>query len=107
MGTTEAVALDVRDGRSIDSWWAVSDHALMFLQFPRALDRIGNMTMDEKLEFLRRSTESLHTGCQELHATAVEQGRQIMAEARRSQRREWAIFAAMVKATTSKRWTRC
>lgn len=53
------------------------------------------MTMDEKLEFLRQSTESLHASCQELHATAVEQGRQIMAEARRSQRREWAMLTAM------------
>lgn len=35
------------------------------------------MTIDERLEFLRQSTESLHASCQELHATAAAQQDQI------------------------------
>ena len=31
------------------------------------------MTIDERLEFLRQSTESLHASCQELHATVARQ----------------------------------
>lgn len=31
------------------------------------------MTIDERLEFLRQSTESLHATCQELHATIAEE----------------------------------
>ena len=34
------------------------------------------MNMDELLEFLRQSTESLHTNVQELSAAIAEQGRQ-------------------------------
>jgi len=34
------------------------------------------MNIDERLEFLRQSTESLHDSVQELHATVAEQGRQ-------------------------------
>jgi hypothetical protein len=31
------------------------------------------MTIDERLEFLRQSTESLHATCQELHAAIAEE----------------------------------
>ena len=37
------------------------------------------MTIDERLEFLVESTESLHVACQELHATVAEHARQIEA----------------------------
>ena len=37
------------------------------------------MTIDERLEFLRQSTESLHASCQELHAAAAEHTRQLEA----------------------------
>jgi hypothetical protein len=40
------------------------------------------MTIDERLEFLFRSTESLHASCQELHATAVEHTRQLVEHTR-------------------------
>jgi hypothetical protein len=32
-----------------------------------------DMTIDERLEFLLNSTESLHATCQELHATIAEE----------------------------------
>ena len=35
------------------------------------------MTFDERLEFLFRSSESLHASCQELHAITAEHTRQI------------------------------
>ncbi len=35
------------------------------------------MTFDERLEFLFKSTESLHASTQELHATAQEHTRQL------------------------------
>lgn len=34
-------------------------------------------SLDERLEFLLQSTESLHQSCQELHASTTEQGRQM------------------------------
>ena len=40
------------------------------------------MTLDERLEFLFRSTESLHASCQELHAAAAEHSRQIVEHTR-------------------------
>lgn len=39
------------------------------------------MTIDERLEFLVTSTESLQLSCQELHATVAEQGRKMEAQA--------------------------
>ena len=37
------------------------------------------MTIDERLEFLLHSTESLHASCQQLHAAAAEHTRQMEA----------------------------
>ena len=39
------------------------------------------MTIDERLEFLVRSTESLHATCQELHAAVAEHTRQLAIDA--------------------------
>lgn len=57
------------------------------------------MTIDERLEFLRQSTESLHATCQELHATIAreaeerkERDRQIDERERKGRR---AIIAAI------------
>ena len=44
------------------------------------------MTIDERLEFLRQSTESLHASCQELHATVARQADE--AEAQRAEAKE-------------------
>ena len=53
------------------------------------------MNMDERLEFLRQSTESLHASCQELHAAVAEQSRQIGQMVRRDERRHMAMLKAM------------
>lgn len=37
------------------------------------------MTIDERLEFLLHSTESLHASCEQLHATVAEHTRQMEA----------------------------
>lgn len=37
------------------------------------------MTIDERLEFLLHSTESLHASCEQLHATVAEHSRQMEA----------------------------
>lgn len=57
------------------------------------------MSIDERLEFLVQSTESLHANVQELHAIVAEQGRQAEArmarwDAREKQGRQ-AILRAM------------
>lgn len=39
------------------------------------------MTIDERLEFLFKSTESLHASVQELHATAQEHTKQLQIDA--------------------------
>ena len=44
------------------------------------------MTIAERLELLRHSTESLHASCQELHAAAIKHAEE-MAEFRRQQER--------------------
>lgn len=57
------------------------------------------MTIDERLEFLLQSTESLHASTQELHAAAAEHSRQIAAmEARQEARdvRESRLRIAML-----------
>jgi hypothetical protein len=46
------------------------------------------MTIDERLQFLVQSTESLHQTCQELHATVQEQGRQLR-ELDERERKHW------------------
>lgn len=43
------------------------------------------MTIDERLEFLLRSTESLHESVAELHATAQEHTRQLQEHTRQLQ----------------------
>jgi hypothetical protein len=53
------------------------------------------MDIDERLEFLMQSTESLHASCQELHATVAEQSRQIGGMAKRNERRHEALFKAL------------
>lgn len=53
---------------------------------------LGHMDIDERLEFLRQSTESLHGSCQELHAAVVEQSRQIAGLARSNERRHKALL---------------
>ena len=39
------------------------------------------MTIEERLEFLLQSSESLHASCQELHATTQEHTRQLEIDA--------------------------
>ena len=46
------------------------------------------MTIDERLQFLVQSTESLHQSCQELHATVQEQGRHLR-ELDERERKHW------------------
>jgi len=57
------------------------------------------MTIDERLEFLRQSTESLHASCQELHAAitrqAEENQRQAKAQEEKHQRMRRAILQAI------------
>ena len=55
--------------------------AAAFHELPEAAqgERKKAMTIDERLEFLVESTESLHVACQELHATVAEHARQIEA----------------------------
>lgn len=58
------------------------------------------MTIDERLQFLLQSTESLHANVQELHATVAEQSRQMEAQNTRQQAqeaREAALRHAMLK----------
>ncbi|MDQ2775893.1 MAG: hypothetical protein M3Y57_13405 [Acidobacteriota bacterium] len=43
------------------------------------------MTFDERLEFLFKSTESLHASTQELHATAQEHTRQLQEQTKQLQ----------------------
>jgi len=53
------------------------------------------MTLDERLEFLRQSTESLHDSVQELHATVAEQARRQERLDRRERRTRAALGAAI------------
>jgi hypothetical protein len=53
------------------------------------------MTIDERLEFLRQSTESLHASCQELHATAVKHAEEYKRLDDRERRSRRAIMAAI------------
>jgi len=59
-------------------------------------------TIDERLQFLLTSTESLHASCQELHAAAAEQRRQseeqsqqLNRESRRLHRLHAALLASI------------
>jgi hypothetical protein len=57
------------------------------------------MNIDERLEFLRQSTESLHASCQELHAASARQaelGRQHAEEIKRLDARERKARSAML-----------
>ena len=53
------------------------------------------MTIDERLEYLLQSTESLHGSCQELHATAARQSEQIAADHAASERRHNALMKGL------------
>ena len=55
------------------------------------------MTVDERLQFLLTSTESLHASCQELHATVEEQGRQLR-EFDERERRHWRRITGSLRA---------
>jgi hypothetical protein len=54
------------------------------------------MTTDERLEFLRQSTESLHASCQELHAAAQAQAAETRARLDRQDARERKLRAALM-----------
>jgi spore germination protein YaaH len=59
------------------------------------------VTIDERLEFLRQSTESLHASCQELHATVAaqaEEHKRLDARERRSRQAIGAAIAAYIEA---------
>ena len=55
------------------------------------------MTVDERLEFLLTSSESLHASCQELHATMEEQGRRLR-ELDERERRHWQRIRSSLRA---------
>jgi prefoldin subunit 5 len=53
------------------------------------------MTIDERLEFLRQSTESLHASCQELHAAVAKQAEEHKRLDDRERHARRAIMAAV------------
>jgi hypothetical protein len=55
------------------------------------------MTIDERLEFLLHSTESLHQSCQELHATVQEHTRQLR-ELDERERKHWRRITRALQA---------
>lgn len=55
------------------------------------------MTVDERLEFLLTSTESLHATCRELHATVEAQAKQLR-EVDERERQYWQRFTRSMRA---------
>jgi len=55
------------------------------------------MTIDERLQFLVQSTESLHQTCQELHATVQEQASQLR-ELDERERKHWRRITRSLQA---------
>jgi hypothetical protein len=55
------------------------------------------MTVDERLQFLLTSTESLHASCQELHAAAEAQARQLR-ELDERERQHWGRLTPSLRA---------
>jgi hypothetical protein len=53
------------------------------------------MTIDERLQFLLQSTESLHASCQELHAAVQKQAELVAAHERNWERTRTIIRAAL------------
>lgn len=53
------------------------------------------MTVDERLEFLLTSTESLHASCQQLHATVQKQAELITRHEQRWELVRRAMLAAL------------
>ena len=53
---------------------------------PRLNVKLLGMDIEERLEFLRQSTESLHASCQELHAAAVKHAEEMVELGRRQER---------------------
>jgi hypothetical protein len=53
-------------------------------------------TIDERLQFLLQSTESLHASCQELHASITRQSEALAAQDKRWNRLNRAIHAAVL-----------
>jgi nitroimidazol reductase NimA-like FMN-containing flavoprotein (pyridoxamine 5'-phosphate oxidase superfamily) len=58
------------------------------------------MTIDERLQFLLTSTESLHESCRELHATVQQQADMIKAQAEMIERHEhrWELVRRVMRA---------
>jgi hypothetical protein len=58
------------------------------------------VTIDQRLEFLVQSTESLHASCQQLHAMMTEQARQTAARFERQEQREAQFRRAVLASIT-------
>ena len=56
------------------------------------------MDIDERLEFLRQSTESLHAASQELHATVARQAEENTRLAREAREQTRRLHRAILKA---------
>ncbi len=54
------------------------------------------MTIDERLEFLVQSTESLHASCQELHATVAQQAESFAKDHLATERNHEALLTGML-----------
>lgn len=57
--------------------------------------KLISMTIDERLEFLLHSTESLHASCQELHATVSEQAQIFAVDHETTWRSQQALLRGM------------